>query len=200
MAGKIAVYEHIEEEFNADTGEIFRAKNYSSKRIPTEKEADYVKVYKYTNTVFAFKGIPLTLVPVIIEISKYMSFAEQGQTVVLNKIVKEQICNVLDIKIDRMNKCIQQLVKNDVLRKTTCRGMYAVNPFICSCGDAMKIKELQAKFDYDADLMSVSRVEENFITGKFVRKAIQEVRHKQIEQKNQIAGQLSFDDYKDKEE
>lgn len=177
MAGKLSVYEHSEEEFNSESGEIYRMKNFSTRKISSDKEADYIKVYKYTNTVFAFKGIPLSLVPVVIEISKYMTYAELGQTVVLNKVVKEQCCKVLNIKIDRMNKCISMLVKNDVLRRSSCRGMYAVNPFICGCGDALKIKELQAKFDFDADLMTTTKIEQNFITGKTVRRAIQEIKH-----------------------
>ena len=139
-------------------------------------EEDCVKVYKYTNTVFAFKGISLSLVPVIIEISKYMTYADAGQTIVLNKNIKNSICASLGIKIDRLNKAVRELADKDVLRRTDCRGMYAVNPFICSCGETIKTKELQAKFDYETDLISLSKVETNLITGKTVKKAIQEVK------------------------
>lgn len=187
---KVNVYEQLEEEFNSDTGEIISTHHYAARKVSCEKDADYIKVYKYTNTVFAFKGIPLSLVPVIIEISKYMTYAELGQTVVLNKYIKQQICDVVGFKVDRLNKCIQQLVKNDVLRRTDCKGMYAVNPFICSCGDAVKTKELQAKFDYDADLLSIKKTETNLITGKTVRKAITEIKKKS----KQIEGQQSIDE------
>ena len=187
--GKIDVYENTEESFDGGTGEITRASKFNARKLSSEKEADYVKVYKYTNTVFAFKGIPLTLVPVTIEISKYMSFAESGQIVVLNKIIKDEVCNTLGIKVDRLNKTIKQLADADVLRRTSCRGMYAVNPFICSCGEAVKIRELQAKFDFDADLMSVNKVETSFITGKTVKRAIQEVKRKQLKQ---IPGQMAL--------
>lgn len=164
--------------------------NHSAKQFKTEKEPDYVKVFKYTNTVFAFKGIPLNLVPVIIEISKYMTYASDGQTVILNKAIKEEICGVLGIKENRLNKMIKQLADNDVLRRTSYRGMYAVNPFICSCGEAVKTKELQAKFDYDADLMTVNKIETNLITGKVVNKAIKEIKR----HSKQIEGQQSIDE------
>ena len=164
-----------------------------SVRAKTEKEENYIKVYKYTNTLFAFKGIPLSLVPIVIEISKYMTFAEYGQTVALNKFIKQQICDSLGIGADRLKQAIKQLADNDVLRRTTCRGMYAVNPFICACGDAMKIKELQARFDFDADLMKVSRIENNLITGSIVKRVINEEKRKMLD-KN-IPGQMSLEDY-----
>lgn len=181
------------EQFTVDadgviTGES-RQISHHSKKIKKEREEDYVKVFKYTNTLFAFKGIQLSLVPIVIEISKYMTFAEVGQTVQMNKYVKTQICEALGIGVDRLNKAIKQLADNDVLRRTTFRGIYAVNPFICACGEAIKIKELQARFDYEADLMHVSRIESNLITGKDVKRIIHENKLKQI------PGQMRLEDY-----
>ena len=180
--GKIDVYETTEETWNSSTGEITQATKFKARRISSEKEADYIKVYKYTNTVFAFKGISLSLVPAIIEISKYMTFAEVGQLVVLNTVIKKQIASTLGVSENRVKQMIKELADADVLRRTECRGMYAVNPFICSCGEAIKTKELQAKFDYEADLMTVNKVETNLITGKTIKKAMQEVKEKQLEQ------------------
>ena len=196
MAKTLTLAEENEHFITDENGVITssgRSVKFKSARIKTEKEEEYIKVYKYTNAMFAFKGIPLSLVPIVIEISKYMSFAENGQTVVLNKVIKERICDTLGIGVDRLKKAIKQLADNDVLRRTDCRGMYAVNPFICACGDAMQVKELQAKFDFEADLMKVSRIESNLITGDTVKRVINEVKLQKID-KNSMPGQLALDD------
>lgn len=166
------------EQFDVDEDGVITEKNkqttHHSTKEKGEKEEDYVKIFKYTNTLFAFKGISLALVPYIIEISKYMTFTDVGQTVHMDGFVKERVAKVLGVSLHRVNQAIGELAKCDVLRKTKYRGTYVVNPFICAYGETMKINELQIRFDYEADLMHVSRIESNLITGRDVKRVIHE--------------------------
>ncbi len=172
--GKIDVYSHTEDTFNSDTGEITNSTTHKARKIKSTKEDDYIKVYKYTNTLFAFKDIPLTYVPFVIEIGRYMSYAQDGQIVILNKYVKEQVAAAIGVKLDRVNKVVKDLKKYDVLRPTESRGVYAVNPFVIGCGDSVKIEELRAQFDYNADRLIQTNVSHNMITGKTIETVIEE--------------------------
>ena len=190
MAKEIYTLKEKTDSFDPQTGEIYSQTKYKSYLVGKDKEDDYIKVYKYTTTVFAFKGISLALVPAVLEISKYMSYAETGQLVCFNKVMREQIASTLGITIKRLDQIVSELKQADILRPAGARGLYAVNPFIVGAGNATKIHELRAKFDYEADLMKVEKKETNFITGKVVNEAIIE-RKKQLPDK-QVPGQMSF--------
>lgn len=192
MAKEIHTVKEITDSFDPQTGEIYtHTEKFKSYLIGKEKEDDYIKVYKYTTTIFAFKGISLALVPAVLEIGKYMSYAETGQLVCFNKVMREQIAKTLGISIKRLDQIVKELKDADILRPAGARGLYSVNPFIVGAGNATKIHELRAKFDYEADLMRVEKRETNFITGKVVNEAIIESKkHKPA----QIPGQISLFD------
>ncbi len=189
MAREIHTVKETVDSFDPQTGEIFNNTKFKSYMVGKDKEDDYIKVYKYTTTVFAFKGISLALVPAMLEISKYMSYAETGQLVCFNKVMREQICETLDISVKRLDQIVKELKDADILRPAGARGLYAVNPFIVGAGNSTKIHELRAKFDYEADLLKVEKCETNFITGKTIDEAIVETKKKRSKQ---IAGQMSF--------
>lgn len=202
MSKNIAVYETIEESINGETGEFQRNTKFTSRRLDNsgEKEEEYIRVYKYLNVLFAYENIPLALVPAVIEISKYMTNADTGQLVTMHSIMREQICATLGISISRLNKIVKQLRNADILRDTTTRGTYAVNPFIVSAGKSTDVKTLQAKFDFHAEQLVVYKESQNLITGKTVRQAIVENK-KKLANKGQVPGQLSiFDDENNEEE
>lgn len=187
---KYNVYEQEVEVFDSETGEILRGqKTLVRRRNPNEDDEDYIRVYKYLNTVFAFKNIPLTLVPVLIEISKYMTYADKGQMVCFYKGMREQICRDLGIKMNTLDKDIRQLKDADVLRMQS-RGVYAINPFCIGCGSTVKINELRVKFDFDADLMCTEVNRTNLITGQTVKQAILEEKKKHSKL---LPGQLAYD-------
>ena len=190
---KYNVYEQETEDFNSSTGEIlYGHKTFIRRRNPDEDDEDYIRVYKYLNTVFAFKNIPLALVPVLIEISKYMTYADKGQMVCFYKAMREQICADLGIKINTLDKYIRQLRDADVLRPVQGRGVYAINPFCIGCGSTVKINELRVKFDFDADTMYTEVNRTNLITGKTIRQAIQEQK-KKLPKPKVVPGQLAYD-------
>lgn len=179
-------YETLSEEFNSMTGEI---KHQSSVRTAkTDNEEDYIKVYKYLNTVFAFKNIKLSLVPALMEISSYMTFADKGQTVVMHKGMKEEICKTLGIGLPRLDIIIRDLKKADILRPSEYRGVYAINPFVVARGKWSDIKQLRSTFDFDAGLLTTQSIVNDTISGKTIAQIVQEKKSG----KEHIPGQLSL--------
>lgn len=187
-------YKHESQQFNPETGEILYESKYSVTAINNEE--DYIKVYRYLNSVFAFKGINQTYIPCLMEISNYMSFADKGQQVILNGQIKKQIAATLNISVKRVNDIITGLKKSDVLRSVIDKDtgkpvntMYAVNPFIIGRGKWTDIKELRAQFDYNSGLMTTQSIVQDKITGETMAKITQEVKKGQKD----IPGQMTLD-------
>lgn len=178
-------YKHDIEIFNPDTGEVIHDTKYSVTAV--NNEDDYIKVYRYLNTVFAFKGIERKLIPTLMEICNYMSFADKGQEVQLSKYIKDKISEALSIGVPEINKHITALKKADVLRPLA-RGVYAINPFIIGRGKWSDIKELRAQFDYNSGLMTTQSIVTDKITGETLAQITQEVKKSQ----KQIPGQMTL--------
>lgn len=181
-------YKHETQSFNPETGEITYDSKYSVTAI--DNEEDYIKVYKYLNTIFAFKGINSALIPTLMEICNYMSFADKGQEVILNKHIKEQMSISLGIGIPQIERNITMLKKADILRPVA-RSVYAVNPFIVGRGKWSDIKELRAQFDYNSGLITTQSIVTDRITGETMAKITQEVKKGQ-KKAQQIPGQMSL--------
>lgn len=188
-----AIYKHEEQRWNPDTGEMTYDSQYTIKAI--NNEDDYVKVYRYLNTVFAFKGIKSALIPTLLEITNYMSYADKGQKVILIKPIKEEISQALNIGIPQIDRNIAALKKADILRPLG-RSVYAVNPFIVGRGKWSDIKELRAQFDFDEGLVTTQSVVTDKITGEVMAKITYEVKNDSA----QIPGQMSFLDGEEEEE
>lgn len=181
-------YRHDTQIFDPETGEIISDTKYSVTAVNNEE--DYIKVYRYLNTVFAFKGIEKKLIPTLMEICNYMTYADKGQEVQLNKYIKEKMSAALSIGVPEINKHITALKKADILRPIA-RAVYAVNPFIIGRGKWSDIKELRAQFDYNTGLMTTQSIVKDRITGETMAKITEEVK----KNKKQIPGQMSFTDF-----
>lgn len=189
---KKIIYEQIEDDLrvNNQTGEIINQestteiKSIINRKIPNEP--DYVKFYRYVNTLFAFKGIKTSLTPFIIEISNHMTYAKEGQIVNLNKITKTMIADNLQVSIKRLDQVIAELKKVDILRKIQ-NGVYSVNPYIVARGTWADIRSLQTQFDYNSgEMLAIADIKDK-ITGQDIRKAI-------TNSNKQVPGQLSLFD------
>ena len=116
-------YEQTVDDFKIDTstGEVIDYQQTKDVKVITntkiQNEPDYIKIYKYVNTLFAFKGIKQSLTPFIIEISNHMTYAKDGQIVNLNKVTKSTIAENLGVSIKRLDQVISELKHYDVLRK-----------------------------------------------------------------------------------
>lgn len=184
-------YEKVIEDIKiADTGEELEHEVTAEIRQISNKQAsnepDYIKLYKYVNTLFAFKGIKTSLTPFIIEISNHMTYAKDGQIVNLNRVTKTTIAENLNVTIKRIDQVIAELRKCDILRKIQ-NGVYSVNPYIVARGSWADIRELQMHFDYKTGEMTTIADMTDKITGQEVRKAI-------TNSTRQIKGQLSLFD------
>lgn len=179
-------YKHESEAFDPTTGEIVYDSTYT---VSSATEDDYIKVYSYLNTVFAFKGVNPKLIPLLIEISSYMTFADKGQEVTLVKRVKEKIAESLDMTARTVDNYIIELKKADILRPVG-QSVYSVNPFIIGRGKWSDIKELRAQFDFNTGLMATQSIVHDKITGEEIAKITQEVKKKR---KDQIPGQMTLD-------
>ncbi len=186
-------YKHEMQIFNPETGEILSDTKYSVTAVNNEE--DYIKVYRYLNTVFAFKGIEKKLIPTLMEICNYMSYADKGQEVILIKSVKERMSEALKIGVPEIEKHIRALKKADILRPCG-RSTYAVNPFVVGRGKWSDIKELRTQFDYNSGLMTTQSIIKDRITGETIAKITDEVK----KGRDELPGQLSFSDYLDGEE
>jgi hypothetical protein len=188
-------YKHETEIFDPVTGEILHDTKYSVTAVNNEE--DYIKVYRYLNTVFAFKNINQAYIPCLMEIANYMSFADKGQEVILNERYRQLIAEALNVSVKRVNDIITGLKKADVLRPITnpetgkpFRSTFAVNPFIIGRGKWSDIKELRAQFDYNSGLMVTQSVVQDRITGETMAKITQERK----KDSKQIPGQMSLFD------
>jgi hypothetical protein len=186
MADKFAIYQENSVHFDSDTGEVKKHFGHNVQRLPSKKQEPYIKVYKYLNTLFGFRGIPSRLTPYIIEFGRHMGNPEEEQEIEFTKRTKLRICETMGVKIDRLNKIIAECVKYDLLRKTEDRGRYTVNPYIISQGDNVEITKLQAHFDFMAENVIVGAEQDNLITGTTVKKAITIERKGKKELKGQI--------------
>ena len=185
-------YEQIVDDVkvDAESGEIIaheqtrEIRSIINQKIPNEP--DYIKIYKYVNTLFAFKGIKTSLTPFIIEIANHMTYANEGQIVCLNGITKQLISENLGVTTKRLDQVISELRKADILRKIQ-NGVYGVNPYICACGSWSDVRKLQAHYDFMSDEMTTVADVKNKISGK-------EIRHVITNSKNQIPGQMNMFD------
>ena len=185
-------YEQITDDVRVDTvtGEIVgqeqthEIRSIYNKKIPNEP--DYVKIYKYVNTLFAFKGIKQSLTPFIIEISNHMTYAKEGQIVNLNRTTKAMIAENMGVSAKRLDQVISELKNYDILRKIQ-NGVYSVNPYIVARGSWADIRQLQTHYDFATGEMTTVADVKDTITGQEIRKAISNA-------KGQVPGQISMFD------
>lgn len=178
--------EHIDD-FNSDDGVITQQTRHTIRKSRIEPTDEFIKVSKYLNTIFAYKNIPLNLVPISLLIAQEMEF--KTNKIYLLKPLKEDFAHMLDISLDRVNKLIKECQKYDIIRPMA-RGIYEVNSYFYSTGSIVETRKLQAHFDFDNDAFMAQAEQKNLITGKVVLKAVMNKKEKL----KQVPGQLSLFD------
>ena len=73
MAQTTILEENIDD-FNSGDGVINRYTKRTVKKSKIEPTDEFIKVSKYLNTIFAYKNIPLNLVPISLLIAQEMEF------------------------------------------------------------------------------------------------------------------------------
>lgn len=178
--------------FSTETGEITRSTKHKVLKSKIEATDEFVKVSKYLNLIFAYHGIPLNLVPIALLFAQRMEF--KTNILYLLKDDKEEIAEMLGIKLNMVEKKITDCRTYDIIRPTNSRGKYVVNSFLFSTGNTIETRNLQARFDLDSDLVLVNGDQRSLITGQSVRKIVANQEPKKRLFKNEIPGQLSLDD------
>ncbi len=181
------ILEEYIDDFNSNDGVITQKTRRIIRKSRIEPTDEFIKVSKYLNTIFAYKNIPLTLVPISLLIAQEMEF--KTNRIYLLKPLKEDFSHILGISLDRVNKLIKECQKYDIIRPIA-RGIYEVNSYLYSTGSVVETRNLQAHFDFDNDAFMTQAEQKNLITGTVVKKAVMNKKEKT----KQIPGQMTLFD------
>lgn len=132
---------------DVETGEIISQESEIIKT--TQKEPDFIKVY--LNAILTFSGIKNISSDFLLCLCNYITYANDEKTqmrIIINKMIKDEISQKLNIKVNMIEKYIRKCVESGILFKTEYRGSYIVNPFLFAKGEWKNIKSLQTEFDY----------------------------------------------------
>lgn len=196
------ILEEIEDRFDSSTGEVTSQSKHKIVKKQVEPTDEFVKVSRYLNTIFAFNGIPLSLVGISLLLAQRMEW--KTNIVYLLKQDKIEIAEALGYRIryrkngqadtNTVDKLIADCKKYDIIRPTETRGRFEVNAFLFSTGDLTTTRNLQAHFDFEDGSSIAIADQKNLITGETVRKSVIDRKTKKAERlKKQIPGQLRLD-------
>lgn len=134
----------------------------SKQELETES---YVKLY--LDHLSHFKGLQVSLNPILIEILKHTTYAgddtaEQGQIFVSAKLIKEAIAKRCGVSLGRVNQALTQFVKAKILSRLA-PGVYQVNPYLFGDGEWQDIKQIRATFDYTTGEVVADIVKEDAV-------------------------------------
>lgn len=181
------ILEEYFDDFNSNDGVITQKTRRIMRKSSIEPTDEFIKVSKYLNTIFAYKNIPLRLVPISLLLAQEMEF--KTNRIYLLKPLKEDFAHMLDISLDRVNKLLKECQNYDIIRPIA-RGIYEVNSYLYSTGSVVETRNLQAHFDFDNDTFMTQAEQKNLITKTVVKKAVMNKKEKL----KQIPGQISLFD------
>jgi len=132
-----------------ETGEVLKEETATHIRISSEP--NYIKLY--INTLLAFKDLPKTLNPILLEFLTYMTYADigskrGGQIIMTNSYMKKNIAENLNLTLDSINKGLFKLEKAKIFKRIDL-GTYQVNPHLFGKGEWKDIKAIRATFDFN---------------------------------------------------
>jgi len=128
---------------DADTGEITNEESYTVLKYP--REPNFAK--QYHADIASIFGLPKVCRGVLDLIVAKMDYDNR---VLLFAPIKREICQILDIKMQSVDKTIQSLNKHGIIKRLD-RGMYRVNPFLYGKGEWKDIYKLRLTTDYGKD-------------------------------------------------
>lgn len=145
-------YELTEQELvvDSETGKVKSEIKRHTQRVRYSKEPNYVKLY--LDHLSRFKGLQLSLNPILAEFLKHTSYAEPmdengGMVLFLNKPLKEIIAKRCEVSLSRVDHAVTEFVKKGYMRRLDL-GMYQFNPFFFGKGEWKDIENIRATFDY----------------------------------------------------
>lgn len=152
---KKIVFEHVDTITDTSSGEIIEIKRHTQTVV--EKEPDYIKMY--IADVTRLKDLPKNTDKVLHLLLKSMSYKN---IIPAYAPIKRMICSELNIKMDTLNKAIDNLYKEGILIRIE-RGIYMADPHLFGKGEWKNIKNLRLIVEYKEDgtrEISGERIEE----------------------------------------
>lgn len=134
---------------NYTTGEVIEEQE--TKQIKKSVEPNYIKLY--LTTLLAFKDLPKTLNPILLEFLNHMSYANNndkdgGQKIYTNASMKKDIADKLGMKVNTLDKALGTFVSSGLFKRVGT-GTYQVNPFMFGKGEWKDISAIRAIFDFN---------------------------------------------------
>lgn len=92
-----------------------------------QQNKDLVKAY--LKTVLTFKGLPVSLSPIILAFLQKVNVVDGSYVIYINKPLKEDIANSLGLSTNRLTQVLTELIKAGLFVRTST-GKYTVDPLI----------------------------------------------------------------------
>lgn len=125
------------------TGEVLAEEKIT--KVVLQTEPDFVKLY--LKDIARLKDLPPAADNVLWEILNNLQY---GNIFPAYGPVKKFMCRNLNMKMNTINKCIDNLYKKGILIRVE-RGMYLVDPNLFAKGKWEDIKNLRLVVDYDPE-------------------------------------------------
>ncbi len=137
-----------EEHIVTQEGEVIQSKTI----YKGQTEPSYVKLY--LDCLLTFKGLAKGLNPILLELLRYMSYADVdgehgGQIIYTNRAMKKRIADNLGVSVKRIEQVLTQLIRANIFSRIDV-GTYQVNPSIFGKGEWKDIKNIRATFDFNS--------------------------------------------------
>lgn len=112
--------------------------------IEYPREGEFIKLYidGYEKLKKAVGGYT----PVVAELCVYMTYANEGSIIAVNKYILEQIAQKCQLSLVRVRHVISDLVKNQIFNRIA-PNTYQVNPYVIAKGWESDVIKLRDKFD-----------------------------------------------------
>lgn len=133
--------------------------DYTTGQVLTEeitthkkKSAEPPFIKLYLDCLLTFKDLSTTLNPILLELLKYMSYADSseedgGQIIYLNSEIKRKVAERTGKTVKRVEQALTQFTKAGVFKRTAT-STYQVNSYVFGKGDWKDISGLRATFDF----------------------------------------------------
>lgn len=141
----------VTEHVDVSTGEI---SSYEKKTVfQVDKEPDYVKLY--VKDIVRLNGLPISTAKVLNALLQSMGY---NNIIPAYAPIKKIICKDLGIKMNTLNKAIDNLYKKSILIRLD-RGIYMADPELFGRGAWGEINEIRMMITYNDEGKKVIKSE-----------------------------------------
>jgi len=142
-------YEAIETRENPETGEIITREN----RITKSSKED-IFFMTFIESIGFMKNLSKTEIQTVFGLMKYVTFNDNE--VVVNRLVKDRISELMNISLKSINNSITGLVRKQIIKRVG-RGTYQLNPHIFGKGNIHAIRKLKMTYEWDFEKLKLTK-------------------------------------------